>query len=160
MSPPNVPRYPGKLRPAKEVDRRSQHDARVDPESEPPAEFEAERLSRVEEERAVHVRYGKLRIAIPLTFAGVLLGGGGVVGYEKIQHSTPEAAALSDAAHEALNAEVLHRLEKLDAKIDANQAVAVTDQKLLIQRVGTLETNLGATTAEVRTISIAVGARR
>jgi hypothetical protein len=155
--PPAMPMAPPREYAAPRGRLPSHHDVEIAEESD-----EGDRPSRLEQEefgRAVHVRYGKLRVAIPLTLAGILLGGGGVVGYERIHESTPQAAALSDSARDALNAEVLNRLTKLEAKIDANKASNDTDQKLLIQRVGALETEQGATKAGVQAILVSLSRR-
>ncbi len=159
MSPPDAPGIPrARLPSVREIDGRPRHQ-QVEAATEAD---EGSRPSRLEQEafgRAVHVRWGKLRLAIPLALFGALAGGGGVLAYQQRHGNTPEALALSDNARDQLNAEVLARLAKLDSMMAANKNEAATDTKLLIQRVSNLETQNAVTQGQLTAILMQLRAR-
>lgn len=95
-----------------------------------------DRPSVIEFKQAVHVQHGKLRIVVPwVVVAAVITALSTYYGAAHVQAQTPP------------NDQVLEKLAKLEAKIDARNTLQDVDSKLMVARVGALESKVGAVDA-------------
>lgn len=111
--------------PPDDLAKRSHHDIEI--------ELADDRPSTIEFKEAIRVQHGRLRLVVPwVVVAAAISAVGTYYGAHAAQAATPP------------NDEVINRLTKLEQKIDQRNTLQDVDYKLLVSRVGALESKVGA----------------
>lgn len=141
MTTPGIPgmRLP---KPAQEVVARPRANSHGD--SEAPVEVEDDRPSTVEFDRAVHAKYGKGSFSGPAwVFLVIALMGGCVATTWFVTRGAASGTSPD---------EVLIAVKALKAEVDKGNAAKELHDALVLQRIGMLETQNGATQARLDAI--------
>ncbi len=124
-APPSERRPVPSNPPPEDLTKRSHHDIEV--------ELADDRPSTIEFKEAIRVQHGRLRLVVPwVVVAAAISAVGTYYGAHAAQAATPP------------NDEVINRLTKLEQKIDQRNTLQDVDYKLLVSRVGALESKVGA----------------